>query len=58
MKLPCEALLEFQVKERSPTQCSLEKRALFKTGGLFRILYWYSVLPLRNVVLHVMLEGI
>jgi hypothetical protein len=58
MRLPGEALLEFNIHAASSTECRLEQRALFRPRGLLGILYWYSVLPLHNLVFRGMLEGI
>jgi uncharacterized protein YbjT (DUF2867 family) len=58
MKLPGEALLEFQIEPRGESKCVLRQTALFEPKGLFGLLYWYAVLPLHNVVFDGMLRGI
>ena len=58
MKLPGEAMLEFRVKANNALQCTLVQRALFQPRGLLGILYWYSVMPLHNIVFKGMLQGV
>ena len=36
----------------------MRQRALFRPRGLLGLLYWYSVLPLHNLVFAGMLRGI
>jgi hypothetical protein len=57
MKLPGEALLEFQI---TPTNRGsiLCQTARFKPLGLAGLLYWFAVLPLHGLVFRGMLEGI
>lgn len=58
MKLPGEALLDFQVQAQSGDRCLLRQQALFQPRGLFGLLYWYAVAPLHHVVFRGMLRGI
>lgn len=58
MKLPGEAMLEFQIEPSGDGQCSLRQVALFQPRGLFGLLYWYAVMPLHHVVFRGMLLGI
>lgn len=58
MKLPGEALLEFRIEPTGDHTCTLEQRALFMPRGLLGLLYWYSVVPLHNIVFSGMLRGI
>ena len=58
MKLPGEALLEFQIDPVDQNRCTLRQTALFEPRGLFGLLYWYAVAPLHYVVFQGMLRGI
>jgi len=58
MRLPGEALLEFRIEPLGTAQCTLHQTALFKPRGLGGIVYWYSIVPLHNVVFSGMLRGI
>lgn len=58
MKLPGEALLEFQIEPRGPDTCLLRQTALFKPRGLLGLLYWWSVFPFHHFVFEGMLQGI
>lgn len=58
MKLPGEALLEFQIAACNDHQCVLHQSALFRPRGLFGLIYWYSVLPFHAFVFKGMLSGI
>ena len=57
MKLPGEALLEFQI-DRTDRGSILTQTARFKPLGLAGLLYWFAVLPLHGLVFRGMLEGI
>jgi uncharacterized protein YndB with AHSA1/START domain len=57
MKLPGEALLEFEVEPR-PGGSRLVQTARFRPKGLLGLAYWYAVLPFHGVVFRGMLEGI
>jgi hypothetical protein len=58
MKLPGEALLEFEVEPAAEGRSRLTQTARFQARGLFGILYWYAVLPLHRFVFEGMLRGI
>ncbi|MEO8658909.1 MAG: SDR family oxidoreductase [Bryobacteraceae bacterium] len=58
MKLPGEAMLEFQIEAKSAGECTLRQTALFQPRGLLGLLYWYSVVPLHHIVFRGMLRGI
>ena len=59
MKLPGTATLQFDI---APTgdggATTLTMTARFRPRGILGILYWYSVLPLHNIVFGGMLRGI
>jgi uncharacterized protein YbjT (DUF2867 family)/uncharacterized protein YndB with AHSA1/START domain len=57
MRLPGEAQLEFTI-EPAGDRTRLVQTARFAPKGLAGLLYWYSVLPLHNVVFPGMLDGI
>ncbi len=58
MRLPGEALLEFEVTPTSAGTSLLVQTARFKPRGLLGLAYWYAVLPLHGVVFSGMLRGI
>ncbi|MDZ4796570.1 MAG: SDR family oxidoreductase [Bryobacteraceae bacterium] len=58
MRLPGEALLEFQIEALGGDRCLLRQTALFKPRGIFGLLYWYAVVPLHHIVFRGMLLGI
>ena len=58
MKVPGEAVLEILLEERGDGATEVRQRALFRPRGLLGLLYWYSVLPLHNLVFVGMLRGI
>jgi uncharacterized protein YbjT (DUF2867 family) len=58
MRLPGEAMLEFEIEPRGEGRCVLKQTALFEPRGLFGLLYWYGVLPFHGIVFHGMLAGI
>jgi len=66
MKLPGVASLEFQLgphgntadPEATARSTTLTMTARFRPKGILGILYWYSVLPLHNIVFGGMLKGI
>ncbi len=57
MKLPGEAVLEFEISERNGGS-KLVQTAHFKPRGLVGLLYWYAVLPFHGFVFRGMLGGI
>jgi hypothetical protein len=58
MRLPGEALLEFEVEKSVEGRSRLTQTARFQARGLVGILYWYAVLPLHRFVFEGMLRGI
>jgi hypothetical protein len=65
MKLPGEALLEFEIEPSSVNapdapapHCRLVQTARFKPRGLLGIAYWFAVKPLHGIVFNGMLAGI
>ena len=60
MKLPGVATLNFDMKPRDAGGAGTEltMTARFRPKGVLGILYWYSVLPLHNIVFGGMLRGI
>jgi hypothetical protein len=60
MKLPGEALLEFELKPipDEPGRTRLYQTASFLPKGLVGLAYWYAVLPLHGIVFRGMLRGI
>ncbi len=58
MKVPGEAVLELLLTERGDGATEVRQCARFRPRGLLGLLYWYSVLPLHNLVFAGMLRGI
>jgi len=58
MRLPGEALLDFQIEANGPQQCELRQTAIFEPRGLFGLMYWYAVLPFHGLIFRGMLAGI
>jgi len=58
MKLPGEAVLELLLTECVDGTTEVRQCARFRPRGLLGLLYWYSVLPLHNLVFVGMLRGI
>ncbi|WP_321476962.1 SDR family oxidoreductase [uncultured Paludibaculum sp.] len=58
MRLPGEALLDFQIQPEGEHHCVLRQTALFEPRGLFGLMYWYAVLPLHGIVFRGMLFAI
>ena len=58
MKLPGEAMLEFQIRRLSEDCCRVIQIARFRPKGLFGLAYWYTVYPLHFFVFPTMLGGI
>jgi uncharacterized protein YbjT (DUF2867 family) len=58
MKLPGEALLEFEIEPRDDGTARLVQTARFIPRGLLGLAYWYAVLPLHSFVFPGMLHGI
>ena len=58
MKLPGEAVLQFELLPEPDGRVRLCQRALFKPKGLWGILYWASVMPLHAYVFGGMIRRI
>lgn len=58
MKLPGEAVLEFEIARINDSQVKLTQSAKFLPSGLLGILYWKLITPLHDLVFHGMLKGI
>jgi uncharacterized protein YbjT (DUF2867 family) len=58
MKLPGEALLEFEITPYRPDETRLRQTALFKPRGLLGLAYWFAVTPFHGFVFNRMLRGI
>jgi uncharacterized protein YbjT (DUF2867 family) len=58
MKVPGEAVLELLLTECVDGTTEVRQSARFRPRGLLGLLYWYSVLPLHNLVFVGMLRGI
>ncbi len=59
MKLPGVAMLNFDLDlEGNLDQTKLTMTARYRPRGLIGILYWYTVVPLHNIVFGGMLKGI
>lgn len=58
MKLPGEAILEFEVEPVGEGACRLVQRARFLPKGLGGLLYWHALDPLHRVVYGGMLRAI
>jgi len=59
MKLPGIATLDFSLTPaETEGATTLTMKARFRSKGILGVLYWYSVLPLHNVVFGGMLKGI
>ena len=57
MKLPGEALLEFEIEEVA-AGARLTQTARFRPKGLLGLAYWYAVMPFHAIVFDGMLQGI
>jgi len=58
MKLPGEALLEFQISSDTDGHAELTMLSRFLPKGLMGILYWYALYPFHQWVFAGMLKGI
>lgn len=58
MKLPGQAVLEFQLNPTEQGNCELSQTAWFAPRGLGGMLYWYAVMPFHNLIFNGMLRGI
>lgn len=58
MKVPGQALLEFQVRDLDNGHTEIEQTAWFVPSGLGGLLYWWVITPLHDLVFSGMLRGI
>ena len=58
MKVPGQALLEFQVRDLDNGCTEIEQTAWFVPSGLGGLLYWWVITPLHDLVFSGMLRGI
>lgn len=58
MKLPGEALLQFDVEEEGPRRTRLTLRARFLPRGLWGIVYWYPLMPVHGPLFRGMLTAL
>ena len=58
MKVPGEALLQFDVEERGPNSTALTLRARFLPKGLWGIVYWKVLAPVHTPLFRGMLAGL
>lgn len=58
MKVPGEALLEFEILPMGNNQVTLQMLSRFLPRGVFGMLYWYMLLPLHQFVFYGMLKAI
>ena len=58
MKLPGEAILDFELTEVKPGRTELKLCTRFKPQGLYGELYWYSLLPFHNLLFGGMLKEV
>jgi hypothetical protein len=60
MKIPGEAWLEFKVTANGTAEDGgvLEQKATFRPHGLFGIIYWYSLVPVHELIFKGMARNI
>ena len=58
MKVPGEALLQFDIEERGPGRTALTLRARFLPRGLWGIVYWYALAPVHGPLFRGMLTAL
>ncbi len=58
MKLPGEAILDFDIIEAQPGQTELRLCTRFRPRGLYGELYWYSLLPPHDLLFGGMLKEV
>jgi hypothetical protein len=58
MKVPGEALLQFDVEEKGPGRTALTLRARFLPRGLWGIVYWYALAPVHAPLFRGMLTAL
>lgn len=57
MKLPGEAWLEFNIKQKGD-QAILQQTATFRPSGILGRLYWYSIVPLHYFIFNNMIKNV
>ena len=58
MRLPGEALLDFNIETTDGKRCLLRQTALFEPRGLFGLIYWHAVTPFHGIVFRSLLAGL
>jgi hypothetical protein len=58
MKVPGEALLQFDVEEEGSGRTRLTLRARFLPRGLWGIIYWYALAPVHGPLFRGMLTSL
>jgi uncharacterized protein YbjT (DUF2867 family) len=58
MKLPGEAILEFEINSEENNISELKIATRFRPRGLYGMLYWYAMLPFHNLLFGGMLKAI
>jgi len=58
MKLPGEALLQFDIDEEGPGRTRLTLRARFLPRGLWGMVYWYPLIPVHGPLFRGMLTAL
>lgn len=58
MKLPGEAILDFELDESVPGQTELRLSTRFRSRGLYGFFYWYVLLPFHNLLFGGMLKAV
>ena len=58
MRLPGEAITQFEITPAGPGACELTILSRFLPAGLAGIIYWYALLPFHNIIFHHMLKNI
>ena len=58
MKTPGDAFLKFTIDQQHDQKTHITMTATFLPSGLSGLVYWYSVLPLHNVVFNDLLDGL
>ena len=58
MKVPGEALAQFEITSKGPGRCELSVMARFLPSGLGGIAYWFALLPVHEFVFYHMLKNI
>ncbi len=57
MKVPGEAIAQFEITPAGPGVCELTILSRFLPSGLAGILYWYVLLPFHNIIFYNMLKN-